>query len=315
MAFYEIAVDLGSKYIYMGIKGTDRVLKEPSVVAVSNYSEKVVAYGYEAERMFCSDKTAARLVYPIVCGAIADKNAAVELIKRMCKALLPQAVYEPQIKADVAVAIGVSNSDLKAIENAFSAAGVAPIEFIESAYAAAKYVFKQFKTNCGIIMNIGHEKSEIAAVENNKIIDGCCLFLGGKYIDMGILYVIENKFKICVDCDTASKIKEKCVSFNNKDVTTTIAKGVGVTSQAISEVRVAARDFIEAAIENVERIVIAANSLLNTIGDLRDIKSSGVFIVGGGAKMYGIDVFVNNILNIPVRIPKEPENAVVLGMM
>ena len=66
----DIGIDLGTATVIAYVKGKGIVLREPSVVAVDNNTENVLAVGKEARRMlrknsreYCSDKTFKRRCY------------------------------------------------------------------------------------------------------------------------------------------------------------------------------------------------------------------------------------------------------------
>lgn len=317
MAYYEIAVDLGSKFVYAGIAGTDMILKEPSVVARAVKSRKVLAIGCEAEKVYRNDKENVELLNPIKNGVVVDKLGAVALVKGVVASFVSKNSYEPQFKAKVAVTAGTTENEMRDIESVFTDAGITPVVFCESAVAAAKYCFGAFGVTSGGIINIGHNKTEVAILENGKVIDGATIALGGEHINIGIMYIVESMFKIAIDETMAEKIKEKCVSFNSKDVTTAIASGIGIGSGVRSEVRVTAKDFYPAVSDTVEYIAAAANSLFKDKDDnkLRALRRGGMFVTGGGSAIYGIDVFLSGLLNVPVRIPKNADYSVVYGLI
>ncbi len=316
MAYYEIAFDLGSKNTRAGIAGTDIFYNEPTVVAYSAKGNKYLGAGYAALKAYEKDKQNVVLRYPVSDGTVTDRAGAAAMIKSVASAVIPQSAYEPQIKAAVSVSAGSSADELREIERVFVDAGVYPVTFIESAVAAAEYMFNCFGVTSGGIINIGHKMTEIAAVSGGKTIEGATVYLGGDIINRGIVYLIEDKFHLSVRDEVAEKVKEKCISFNSKDVTTAVAGGIDLSSGLNKEVRVTAKDLYPALSDTMEYIAAAALSLTGGLEDdvLRQVRRNGFFLAGGGARIYGADSYFAEKLCMPVRMWDEPEFAVINGM-
>ena len=87
MGLFEIAVDIGSCNICMGLIGTEKIISEPAVVAVAVDSDKIVETGAAALALCETKKQSYKAVYPISGGLIADKRCAVKLINGICRRL------------------------------------------------------------------------------------------------------------------------------------------------------------------------------------------------------------------------------------
>jgi len=317
MGLFEIAVDIGSANIRMGLIGTKRIITEPAVVAVSVATGEVAEVGRAAFDLCRTRRQYYKAVFPVRNGLITDRRSAVKLINGICRRLLPEINYEPQVMATVAAMPGISAAELRAIESVFIDAGISPVHFIESGVAAAAYVLPLYDVSSGIIVNIGYEKTEISLIKDGNSIDDCTVFLGGKYIDRSIYYELMDKFGLSIDEYEASRIKEKCLSFRTNDVTSMSANGISVYDSRPMDIRVTARDFYRIACTHAEHIALAINSLCNSVGEdtLSSVLTSGVFVTGGCAMLYGIDAFLSGCLNLPVRIPVNPDIATVRGIM
>ena len=68
----DIGIDLGTATVIVYVKGKGIVLREPSVVAINNQTNEVLAVGYEARRML--GRTPGNIVAtrPLRDGVISD---------------------------------------------------------------------------------------------------------------------------------------------------------------------------------------------------------------------------------------------------
>ncbi len=61
----DIGIDLGTANILIYISGKGIVLEEPTIVAVDNETEEIIAYGREAQRMLGRTSDRVRVVCPL----------------------------------------------------------------------------------------------------------------------------------------------------------------------------------------------------------------------------------------------------------
>lgn len=316
MSLYEIVVDFGGDKIKAGLRGNGRVRIEPSVVAVPWGAVELLC-GNEINDIPEEQRRGYRLERPVSDGLIVNKELAAKLVNSVCRRLLSQESKEPEVCATIAVSEGLSEADLKAYEETFAAAGIQPIRFIDSGLACGAEAFAEFNVGCGTIVNIGYDKTEISVVYGGEVVEGCCILIGGRDIDSAVCDVIENRYGILVNLEQASEIKNGCVRFLRSDASTVMARGTSVRTSKPAEVRVSARDFFETACRIMEPVVLAVNSVYNSLDEriLREVKYSGVFLAGGCAMLYGIESFFANCLLVPSRVMRNPVRAVINGMM
>jgi rod shape-determining protein MreB len=68
----DVAIDLGTANTLVFVKGSGIILFEPSVVAVNNETNKVVAVGSAAKRMIGRTPSSIVATQPLKSGVIAD---------------------------------------------------------------------------------------------------------------------------------------------------------------------------------------------------------------------------------------------------
>src|SRR5918997_479255 len=136
----DIAVDLGTANTLVYVKEEGIVLSEPSVVAIYNKIDKVVAVGSAAKIMLGRTPGNIVAMRPLKDGAIADfevteKMLAYFIRKAQPRQRLLQALFGPRVV--VCVPSGVTDIELRAIREAARSAGARQAYAVEEPLAAA----------------------------------------------------------------------------------------------------------------------------------------------------------------------------------
>ena len=101
-----IGVDLGTANTLVYCKGKGIVLKEPSVVAVSSESGKVLAVGREAKNMIGRTPDEVLVIRPMRDGVIADFDVTQAMLKTFIEKSCPGGVMRPNVT--ICVPFGVT---------------------------------------------------------------------------------------------------------------------------------------------------------------------------------------------------------------
>jgi rod shape-determining protein MreB len=135
-------------------------------------------------------------------------------------------------------------------------------------------------------------------------------------MDRDILNYVKHKYNLLVGERTAEDVKisigsahaqkdEKAVVLQGRDLLTGLPKSIEVSSV---EVR-------EALMNSLSQITDAIKDAVEETPPelLADLASSGMIVAGGGAQLYGLDVFLKERIKLPVIIADDPMTAVVRG--
>ena len=119
---HDMAIDLGTANTVVYVRGRGVVLNEPSVVAVSTESNKVVAIGAEAKRMVGRTPDDIVAYRPMKDGVIADYRVTEAMLRYfMRKALGRYNLFKPTVL--VSVPAGVTSTEKRAVIEAAAKAG------------------------------------------------------------------------------------------------------------------------------------------------------------------------------------------------
>ncbi len=131
----DIGIDLGTATVIAYVKGKGIVLREPSVVAVNNLTNEVLAVGHEARRML--GRTPGNIVAtrPLRDGVISDYTVTEKMLKYFIHKIGGKFLFAPRIM--ICIPSQVTEVEKKAVIDAASNAGARKVYLIEEPIAAA----------------------------------------------------------------------------------------------------------------------------------------------------------------------------------
>lgn len=317
MSNYELVFDLGSQYISAGLKEDGFIDKIPSVVAYGVDNKQIVAVGLDAINA-AKFNTAVKLAHPILEGAAIDADGVKALVSALLDRLLSKRVNVfNRFLTTCVVPCGMISSDKKNIESIFLGLGARQVTFVETPIADSIKLFSEFRARYGIVVDIGCECTDLAVVYGNGIVAGCTLYHSGKHLTEAISQSIGAKYMSKVPFDQAEQLKLKCASLYTNDTTVLTVATQNSQNGAMENINVTSKELYDTIVEFVTEYVKIIESLLSSIPqDLQtSIKSEGVMLCGGGAKLQGLDLFLQNELSIPVRVASRPEYVCIEGAM
>ena len=93
----DVGIDLGTASILVYVKGKGIVLKEPSVVAIDNHTNKFLAVGEEARNMLGRTPGHIVAIRPLKDGVISDYSITERMLKYFIQKALGKMLFRPRI--------------------------------------------------------------------------------------------------------------------------------------------------------------------------------------------------------------------------
>ncbi len=119
----EIAIDLGTANTII-IHNGKIVVDEPSIVAIDQKTEKMIAIGEKARQMQGKTHDNIRTIRPLRDGVIADFNAAEQMIRGMIKMINhKKRLFSPSLKMVVCIPSGSTEVEIRAVRDSSEHAG------------------------------------------------------------------------------------------------------------------------------------------------------------------------------------------------
>ena len=123
MGFTEdVGIDLGTATVLVYIKGKGIVLNEPSVVAINNDTNEILAVGEDARQMLGRTPANIIAIRPLRDGVISDYDVTERMLKYFIKKTCGSGkFFRPRIM--VCVPSGVTEVEKRAVREAATQAG------------------------------------------------------------------------------------------------------------------------------------------------------------------------------------------------
>lgn len=147
------------------------------------------------------------------------------------------------------------------------------------------------------------------------IVQSKSLKIAGDRLNNDIISYIRNEFKILIGETTAEYIKISVGAVIPNEPLETTIRGRDLITGLPREVVITDSDVREAIGQSIETIVTSAREVIETTPPeiLSDIMKRGIFLVGGGALIKGLDRLLSETLDIPVTIAEDPLTAIARG--
>lgn len=317
MANFELIFDLGSAYVSAALKKDGFTDKIPAVVAIGD-NDQIVAVGVDALRMANTVGSAVKLSNPILEGAIIDVEGAKALISALLNRLVnyKMSVFS-RYNVTCAVPCGMISSDKSAIEALFLSLGAKQVLFVETPIADSRQLFHEFRVKSGVVVNVGYDCADLAIVTSNAIAAGCTLYHAGRHLTEAIMKKIENKYLIKLSFEAAEYLKLNCASLYPNDSTIVTVSGQNTQSGVVEKVNISSKELYDTVVDFVRKYARIIQSLVASVReDLAGlVRSGGVLLCGGGAKLAGLDMFLQSELNMAVNLAAFPDDVTTKGLL
>ncbi len=313
----DIGIDLGTANTLVYVRGKGIVVNEPSVVAVNDKTGQVVAVGITAKEMLGRTPTHITAVRPLVEGVISDFEITEEMLSYLMKRAgeyMPKKLLGPRVV--VGVPSGVTNVEVRAVRDATLNAGAREVYIIEQPMAGAIGIRLPVHDPVGsMVIDIGGGTTDIAIISLGGIVRSKNLKIAGDKLNNDIISYIRNEFKILIGETTAEQVKISVGSVVPGEPLETTIRGRDLITGLPREVVITDSDIREAMSQSIETIVEAAKEVLETTPPeiLSDVMRRGVYLVGGGALIKGLDILLAETLKLPVTIADDPLTAIARG--
>jgi rod shape-determining protein MreB len=309
----KIGIDLGTANILVYVKGRGIVIREPSVVAVSD-DNTIVAVGDEAREMIGRTPGHITAIRPMKDGVIADYVITEAMLRYFIKKA-GRSFTKPDVM--ISVPSGVTSVEKRAVRDAALKAGAREAYLIEEPLAAAIGANVPISGPSGnMIIDIGGGTSEIAVISLGGIVVSRSLRVGGNRFDEAISNYIRKKYNLMVGERTAEEVKitigtalpldrELHMEVRGRDLIAGLPRTIPLTSSEV----------MEALEQPLQQIVASVRTVLEeTPPELSsDIIDKGMVMSGGGALLRNIDKLLTQVTGVPCHVAENSLNCVALG--
>lgn len=315
----DIAIDLGTAN-FLIMQGDRVVVDEPSIVAYSRSSGKVLAIGRKAMQMEGKTHEDIRIVRPMKDGVIADFHAAEHMMKGMMQFVNGgKRKLAASFRMVICVPSGITEVEKRAIRDSAGIAGARELYLVHEPIAAAIGIGLDVEEPNGhMIVDIGGGTTEIAVIAMSGIVCDQSLKVAGESFTADIVHYMRKHHNLLIGQSTAEKIKLEVgaalselqhppndVAIKGRDLLTGLPKQVHVSYTDVAF-------FLDRSLTKIEEAVL--KTLEMTPPELSaDIHQTGIYLTGGGALLRGLDRRISARTKLPTHVAEDPLRAVVRG--
>jgi rod shape-determining protein MreB len=309
----KIGIDLGTANVLVYVKGRGIVIREPSVVAVSD-SHHIVAVGEEAREMIGRTPDTISAIRPMKDGVIAD-YVITEAMLRYFIRKAGRSFTKPEVM--VCVPSGVTSVEKRAVRDAALKAGAREAYLIEEPLAAAIGANVPISGPSGnMIIDIGGGTSEIAVVALGGIVVSRSLRVGGNRFDEAIASYVRRKYNLMIGERTAEEVKITIgTALPLERELTTDCRGRDLIAGLPRTIPLTSSEVMEALETPLQQVVTAVKQVLEeTPPELAsDIIDKGMVMTGGGSLLRNLDKLLTQVTGVPCHVAENALNCVALG--
>lgn len=312
----DIGIDLGTANTLVMLKGKGIILNEPSVVAIDNQTDEILATGHEAKEMLGRTPDTIKAVRPLKDGVIADFTATQLMLKNIVSKVC-QRYNAGRPRVVVGVPSGITEVEERAVEESVLRAGAKEVFLIEEPMAAAIGANLEVAEPTGnIIVDIGGGTTEVAVISLGGIVVSNSLRTAGDELDEDIVNYVKREMGLAIGETTAEEVKKEIgcatplvtelnMQIKGRDLATGLPRDAIITSSQVEE---AIRESIYEIVEVVKL------TLEKTPPELAsDIVERGIVLAGGGALIKNFDKLLSSATGMPVYVAENPLECVVKG--
>ncbi|MEC8380982.1 MAG: rod shape-determining protein [Myxococcota bacterium] len=314
-----LCVDFGSANIRMFLSPRNEIFTEKACVAThvgSKGDPQFMALGETALNMIGRTPEHIQILNPIQNGDIIDFKSAEIIFKRLMHRVQGRMLW---LGPNVIVCVQKQPHEIqqRAIRRLCMVSGARKVEFSIRALAIARAMELNIQDPHGhLIVDIGHETTDISILSLGKVVYEHRLKIAGKHIALSIVAALKDKYKMSISLEQAMGVLHEHLQLRingsakpfevfGRCLDEQLPKTQVITIEELRQMVVQPIRFILEAI--VQMLSVCTPRLAS------DIYQSGVILVGGGAQIKGLSYFLRKKLKLPVFVPDFPERLSVTG--
>ncbi len=314
-----MAIDMGTASTIIAVRGRDGFLDEPSLVAINELTEEIVAYGQEAFDMLGREGRDIIVKAPLNGGVVADFERTKKMLAHFVKEA-KSGGSQVSLQAVLSMTSDVTHVEQRALLNAAEEAHIGKVYMMEEGLAAAFGAgVNPGDKRASAIVDFGAGTTNVTVIAKGSTVHSRSDRIGSSEINKALVNHLKRHRGLQVGEESTEHLKitfasvivpeqlEKETTVRGRDMQTGSPAAVVVTAGEIYPI-------VEAIVRRVAQMVS------DTLTELRpevaaDIYDRGIILTGGGALLEGIDQYLRNFVNLPVIISDEPRYATVRGLV
>lgn len=311
-----LGIDLGTTSILVFVPGKGIVLNEPSVVALSEHNNEILAVGEEAKEMIGRTPDDIVAYRPMKDGVIADYRVTEVMLRYYINKALGRFHF---LKPDVLVSVpaGVTSTQRRAVIEAALKAGAKTAQVIKEPILAAIGAGIPIQEAKGhMVVDIGGGTTDVAVISLGGIVASKSVKVAGNKLDHSITEYIKRHHNLAIGDKMSEKIKIAVASaIPLEDELKIFVKGRDYVTGLPRSVEIGTNELVTAIQRDLREMVQAIRDVLQeTPPELSaDIIDNGIIMTGGSSMLRNLPELVFRRTGVKAILADEPQFCVVKG--
>lgn len=312
----KLGIDLGTANTLVYLPGKGVVLNEPSVVAVSEQDNTILAIGIEAKEMIGKTPESIMVYRPMKDGVIADYRVTEAMLRYfITKTLGKYNLFKPDVM--VSVPAGITSTERRAVVEAAIRAGASNAYVVKEPILAAIGAGIPIHEPRGhMIMDIGGGTTDVAVIALGGIVASTSIKCAGDKIDIAIADYIKKTFNLAIGDRTSEAIKTKIgAAIPLEEELTITIKGRDFIQGLPRTAQISTNEVVRAIDKELRLMISAIKDVLSqTPPELAaDIIDDGIIMTGGSSQLRNLADLIYRRTGVKARVADEPLLCVVKG--
>lgn len=311
----DIAIDFGTANFRIYLEGKGVIVNEPSFMAVDNRKDEVVGTGREAYQMLGRTASNITVESPFISGAVSNYPMAEHMLTKYIKRIGAGRIFLPN--AVVSASLELTEVERHALVDIIEEAGIRKISFIDEPMAAALGAGEDVFGVKGImVIDAGYAKTTASVIASGEILVSKSIETGGKDFDEAIIRYMRRKYGVEIGKLSAEIMKLEIGSAAPREkLMYCHARGKDINTDMPKDVTVTSDDMVAALVECTGRISDLAAEVLSQASTtiVGDIAENGMRLVGGTAKLFGLNTMIARKTGVRTDVDDDAQNAVISG--
>ncbi len=311
----DLAIKFGSNEIIIYRKGIGIIAKEPAFLAVVENGKKlkIKAIGKQAEKLFLSKTSNVTVYQPIKNSEIVNEKMAVVLISEILKNIIQDKFLLTNLTALVAVPCALNERQLMLLKKVLHESGINKITFVQNSVCTRANLDLDPHSHI-MVVDIGKYITDISVLNEFNFDFGRMYFIGGQDMDKSITTFIADNHGLEVSDLTSEAVKNEVASLYDRDLYKTEYVGIDENNKFVrqeisaNEVRLAILNVYDEIFKLIDDVMHRLPKEISA-----DVYNNGVVFVGGSSSISGLYEYAKKKIDLPIIIPDEPTDAVILG--
>jgi rod shape-determining protein MreB len=317
MAFFspKLGIDLGTTNVLVFMPGKGVVINEPSVVAVSKETNKVLAIGAEAKKMIGRTPDDIIAYRPMKDGVIADYRVTQAMLKYFLKRALGWHPMKPTVL--ISVPAGVTSTEKRAVIEAAVKAGAKDAFVVKEPILAAIGAGIPIQEPMGrMIVDIGGGTIDVAVISLGGIVAATSVKCAGTRLDAAVVDHVKKQYNLAIGDKMAEEVKIKIGSAVPITEEFSIGvKGRDLVSGLPRTVELKTNEIVEAMNRELREMMGAVRKVLQeTPPELAsDIIDNGIILTGGSSQLRNMPDLVLRRTGVNAKLAQDAYFCVARG--